>query len=143
MDHEQHQHDTQKRQVVDEHAGHEAHGMPGGRHAGHEQRPSHDDHTAHEQHAAHDKHAGHSVAMFRDRFWISLLLTVPVLSGRRPFRTGSTSRCRRSRSRIDPRHLRNRGLPLWRTPVPEGRLREIRDRRPGMMLLISLAILVA
>ncbi len=30
-------------------------------------------------HAAHDKHAGHSVAMFRDRFWISLLLTIPVL----------------------------------------------------------------
>ena len=30
-------------------------------------------------HGAHDKHAGHSVAMFRDKFWISLLLTVPTL----------------------------------------------------------------
>ena len=30
-------------------------------------------------HAAHDKHAGHSVAMFRDKFWISVLLTVPTL----------------------------------------------------------------
>ena len=28
---------------------------------------------------AHDKHAGHSVAMFRDRFWLSLLLTIPVV----------------------------------------------------------------
>jgi Cu2+-exporting ATPase len=24
---------------------------------------------------AHDKHAGHSVAMFRDKFWLSLALT--------------------------------------------------------------------
>lgn len=28
----------------------------------------------------HDKHAGHSVAMFKDRFWLSLLLTLPVLA---------------------------------------------------------------
>ena len=28
---------------------------------------------------AHDKHAGHSVAMFRDKFWLSFLLTVPTL----------------------------------------------------------------
>jgi Cu2+-exporting ATPase len=27
----------------------------------------------------HDKHAGHSVAMFRDKFWLSLLLTLPTL----------------------------------------------------------------
>jgi len=29
--------------------------------------------------AGHDRHAGHSVAMFRDRFWLSLALSVPVL----------------------------------------------------------------
>jgi hypothetical protein len=27
----------------------------------------------------HDKHAGHSTTAFRDRFWISLLSTVPPL----------------------------------------------------------------
>jgi Cu2+-exporting ATPase len=26
-----------------------------------------------------DKHAGHSLAMFRDRFYVSLVLTVPVV----------------------------------------------------------------
>lgn len=31
------------------------------------------------EHQEHDKHAGHSVAMFRDKFWLSLLLTLPVL----------------------------------------------------------------
>ena len=40
------------------------------------------DHTAHQMSAsegAHDRHAGHSVAMFRDRFWLSFLLTLPVI----------------------------------------------------------------
>src|SRR5512134_604660 len=32
-----------------------------------------------QDHRAHDKHAGHSVAMFRDRFWVSLALTIPTL----------------------------------------------------------------
>jgi Cu2+-exporting ATPase len=27
----------------------------------------------------HDRHEGHSVAMFRDRFWLTLLLTIPTL----------------------------------------------------------------
>ena len=31
-------------------------------------------------HAAHDRHAGHSVAMFRDKFWLSLVLTLPVVA---------------------------------------------------------------
>src|SRR5260370_17145366 len=28
---------------------------------------------------AHDRHAGHSVAMFRDKFWLSFALTIPVV----------------------------------------------------------------
>ncbi len=27
----------------------------------------------------HDRHAGHSVAMFRDKFWLSFALTIPVV----------------------------------------------------------------
>src|ERR1700680_3346596 len=30
-------------------------------------------------HGSHDRHAGHSVAMFRDKFWLSFLLTIPVV----------------------------------------------------------------
>jgi Cu2+-exporting ATPase len=40
---------------------------------------AHPGHGEHDGHASHDKHAGHSVAMFRDKFWISLLLTIPSL----------------------------------------------------------------
>lgn len=36
-------------------------------------------HAAHER-ATHDRHAGHSVAMFREQFWITVLLTVPTLT---------------------------------------------------------------
>ena len=44
--------------------------------AGHEHQTAGD----HEMHSAgHDRHAGQSVAMFRDKFWLSLALTIPVV----------------------------------------------------------------
>src|SRR5258708_10282590 len=30
-------------------------------------------------HGSHDRHAGHSVAMFRDKFWLTVALTIPVV----------------------------------------------------------------
>ena len=33
----------------------------------------------HASHTGHDKHAGHTPEMFRDRFFVSLLLTLPIL----------------------------------------------------------------
>ena len=58
----------------DPHAGHEMTEVDG--HAGSEVAQA-----AHHGHAGggHDKHAGHSVAMFRDRFWLSFALTLPVV----------------------------------------------------------------
>src|SRR5438128_7127146 len=32
-----------------------------------------------DRHGSHDRHAGHSVAMFRDKFWLSFVLTMPVV----------------------------------------------------------------
>jgi len=95
-------------------------------------------------HANHDKHAGHSVAMFRDKFWLSLALTVPVVL-------------------LSPDVATWLGYTLPDIPgldyLPallgtliffygglvfiRGAAGELRDRRPGMMTLISLAILVA
>src|SRR5882724_2537100 len=49
-------------------------------HPAHEKTTSpHAGHTMPEMHAAHDRHAGHSVAMFRDKFWLSFALTIPVV----------------------------------------------------------------
>ena len=51
---------------------HEQHGVHGtiGAHA---------THLDHDMGGGHDQHAGHSVAMFRDKFWLSLALTIPTL----------------------------------------------------------------
>src|ERR1700720_2923631 len=37
------------------------------------------DDMSHNDHQTSDPHAGHSVPMFRDKFWLSLALTIPVV----------------------------------------------------------------
>ena len=51
----------------------------GGDHAGHEDAASHPSSARGAAHGNHDKHEGHSPEMFRDRLWVSLLLTGPIL----------------------------------------------------------------
>jgi Cu2+-exporting ATPase len=95
-------------------------------------------------HAGHDKHAGHSVAMFRDKFWLTLLLTIPTLIWghmlQNLFRYSA------------PAFPGSRWIPPvfgtvvffyggW--PFVQGAIRELRARLPGMMTLIALAITVA
>ena len=40
---------------------------------------AHAGHKMSDMHGSHDRHAGHSVAMFRDKFWLSFALTIPVV----------------------------------------------------------------
>ena len=51
-----------------------------GHHHGHAPPRAHGGAT--DAHAAggHDKHAGHTVEMFRDRFWGTLALTIPIVA---------------------------------------------------------------
>jgi Cu2+-exporting ATPase len=100
-------------------------------------------HGGHHGDQGHDKHAGHDPEMFRRRFWLSLALTVPVVV-------------------TSPMVMDWFGYSLdfpgidWVGPVLGsfvffyggwpflvGGVREVRDRAPGMMLLISMAITVA
>ena len=53
-----------------DHMTHRDHEKPSGPHAGHNTTTDH---------GSHDRHAGHSVAMFRDKFWLSFALTIPVV----------------------------------------------------------------
>ena len=39
----------------------------------------HNHHMNHSEHGGHDKHAGHNPDMFKQKFWLSLLFTLPVL----------------------------------------------------------------
>ena len=127
------------------HSDHKSHAAP---------RVSDDDHIGMDRaghasmtlgaHADHDRHAGHSVAMFRDRFWLSLLLTLPVLvwSGdlqewlgyRAPSFPGSE---------LIPPVLGTIVFVYGGLVFLRGGRDELRDRQPGMMTLISLAISVA
>jgi Cu2+-exporting ATPase len=116
-------------------------------HMTHQDRESVDQHAGHkmsEPNASHDRHAGHSVAMFRDKFWLSFALTIPVvfwstdvqhwLGYRAPSFPGS-----------------NLIAPILGTVIfvygglvfIRGAWSELADHKPGMMTLISLAITVA
>src|SRR3954469_21980550 len=100
--------------------------------------------AGHAGHAAHDQHAGHSVAMFRDKFWISLLLTIPTLIWghmlQRAF--GYTPPVIPGARWVPP--LFGTAVFLYGgTPFVQGAVRELKDRLPGMMTLIALAIAVA
>lgn len=124
---EQHEHHTPSGDHLSEKS-HESHGMADHAHG----------------HEGHDRHAGHSVAMFRDKFWISLALTIPTLLWG---------------------HMLQRAFgyqapmfpgAMWIAPVfgtavflyggsvfIQGAISELKDRVPGMMTLIALAISVA
>ena len=115
-------------------AGHEMHADHGGQGA----------HDAHAGHGGHGDHAGHDPDAFRRQFWVVLALTIPVviwsaevqewLGYQAPVFPGSE----------------------WIPPVLgtiifvygglvflKGARDELRNRQPGMMTLISLAIVVA
>jgi Cu2+-exporting ATPase len=106
----------------DPHAGHTMSGMPG----------------------SHDRHAGHSVAMFRDKFWLSLALTIPVvfwstdvqhwLGYAAPSFPGS---------KFIPATLGTVVFVYGGLVFIRGAGSELADHKPGMMTLISLAIIVA
>jgi Cu2+-exporting ATPase len=95
-------------------------------------------------HSGHDRHAGHSVAMFRDKFWLSLALTLPVvfwssevqhwLGYRAPTFPGS---------RLIPAILGTVIFVYGGRVFIQGARHELSARQPGMMTLISLGIVVA
>ncbi|HMS31548.1 MAG TPA: heavy metal translocating P-type ATPase, partial [Candidatus Saccharibacteria bacterium] len=107
--------------------------------------PANHEHRQHhgEQHD-HDKHAGHSVAMFKDKFWLSLLLTVPVLIYSEMIQhwLGFTP----------PNFFGSELVPFVLGTVIffyggmvfiKSALGELKAKMPGMMTLISLAIITA
>ncbi|MCK1802347.1 cadmium-translocating P-type ATPase [Brevibacterium sp. R8603A2] len=144
---------------VDEHAGHHSH-APHTEHSAYEGHGAHTEHGDHETDAGHDHaghtghggHGGHSgheghgdhVGQFRRLFWIMLVLAVPVVGFNDMF------------AHLLGYHLPDAGWVWWVSPILgtviyfwggwpflTGGLSEIRSRKPGMMLLIALAITVA
>jgi Cu2+-exporting ATPase len=111
-------------------------------HAGHAEVI--DEHGGHGEHGGHDKHAGHSVEMFRRKFWLTLALTIPtVLWGHMLMSlTGWNAPAFPGSGWIPP--VFGTAVFLYGGIVfLRGALMELRERLPGMMTLISLAITVA
>ncbi len=114
---------------------------PGDAHAGHQ---GHERHEQPSEHATHGKHAGHSVAMFRDKFWLSLALTIPTLIwGHMLPRVLEYTPPQVPGARLIPPMLGTAVYIYGGWPFVQGAWRELRDRLPGMMILIALAITVA
>jgi Cu2+-exporting ATPase len=102
-----------------------------------------EEHEGHD-HEGHDKHAGHSVAMFRDKFWLSLILTVPVViwSDHIQSLLGYSAPSFPGSEWIEP--VLGTVIFLYGGMVfLKSAWGELKDRMPGMMTLISLAITVA
>ncbi|NNC11026.1 heavy metal translocating P-type ATPase [Planctomonas sp. JC2975] len=129
-------------------AHHEHHGGTQGEtaHAGHGDHGEHDhdahDHSAH-KHSAHE-HSAHDPAQFRRKFWWSLVLTVPTMV----FSTGlqdilGLSSPRFPGSQFIPAVFGVAVFVYGGLVFLRGAVAELRSRKPGMMTLIALAIVVA
>jgi P-type Cu2+ transporter len=119
MDHSTH---TDRQQVSDPHASHKMSDM----------------------HASHDRHAGHSVAMFRDKFWLCFALTIPVVFWSTDVQhwLGYTAPSFPG-SKFIPAILGTVVFLYGGLVFIWGAWGELADHKPGMMTLISLAIVVA
>ncbi len=102
------------------------------------------DHGAHDDHGSHSDHSAHDPAVFRRKFWVSLVLTIPTLV----FSHGLQDIL----GLDGPRFPGSQYIPAVFGVVIflyggmvflRGAVSELRDRQPGMMTLISLAIVVA
>jgi P-type Cu2+ transporter len=105
----------------------------------------HGDHAVHghADHGHHD-HSHHDPAQFRDRFWITLALTIPVVFLSHMFQDlfGYTAPHFTGSTWISPM-LGTVIFVYGGWPFITGAIQEARSRQPGMMLLIGLAISVA
>lgn len=121
-------------------------------HTSHEGVDGHTSHTGHEGHAGHEGHEGHAghdghVAQFRRLFWIMLVIAIPVIAFSPMF------------GHVVGYEVPEGGVLGWLRwlspilgtvmyfwggkPFLTGGLSEMKERNPGMMLLIALAITVA
>ena len=109
--------------------------------------PASDPHAGHkmsDMHGSHDRHAGHSVAMFRDKFWLSFALTIPVVFWSTDVQhwLGYTAPSFPG-SKFIPAILGTVVFVYGGLVFIRGAWSELADHKPGMMTLISLAIIVA
>ncbi|MEU0238992.1 heavy metal translocating P-type ATPase [Nocardiopsis sp. NPDC006198] len=124
-------------------AGHGQGGHPGSDHSDHSRHAGPSDHSEHGGHSGHAGHGDH-VGQFRRLFWIMLVLAVPTVGLSTMFASiaGYPVPEFPGAGWVSP--VLGTVMYLWGgRPFLTGAVDEIRALRPGMMLLIALAITVA
>jgi Cu2+-exporting ATPase len=125
---------TRPQQTPNHHSNDQKHDHEGMEHASHQEQA---DHSAHVDHSGHEQ-------MFRRKFWVSLVLSIPVIlysptiQGWLGFSMPSFPGSQWVTPIFSVIVFLYGGLPFLRMARPE-----IKNRQPGMMTLISLAISVA
>jgi P-type Cu2+ transporter len=104
---------------------------------------SHHSHHTNGSPGDHSKHAGHHTEMFERRFWVSLLLSAPVVATSHMVMDWLGYELEFAGMEwVGP--VLGSVIFFWGGwPFLEGGWREARERQPGMMLLIGMAIVVA
>ncbi|WP_245598555.1 heavy metal translocating P-type ATPase [Glycomyces arizonensis] len=133
------------------HGGHAGHGEPPSAdgpephetHTIHETHNAHEGHGAHGGHEGHDKHAGHDPEMFRRKFWLSLILTIPLIVASPMVMDWFGYTLDFPGIELIGPVLGSAVFLYGGRPFLVGGVNEVRDRAPGMMLLIATAITVA
>ena len=130
-----------------DHTDHAAHGHDDG--GGHDDGPhrSEADHDGHrDHHEGHAHHGGHGdhAAMFRDRLWLTAILTIPIMATSHHLQEwlGFTGPTFPGVELVAP-VLGSIIFFYGGWPFLSGGFDEARRRQPGMMLLIGMAITVA
>jgi Cu2+-exporting ATPase len=128
-----------------DHPGHLDHGAAQVHDAERDAAPHRHGDTTHSDHDGHGAHRGHGdhVGMFRRRFWWSLLLTIPVVATSHMVMDWFGYELDfPGMSWVGP--VLGSAIYAWAGwPFLAGGWTELRTRRPGMMLLITMAITVA
>ena len=99
--------------------------------------------SSHDQHDHHDKHAGHNPNMFKQKFWLSLLLTIPTLIFSPMVQSWFGVHLAFAGSEYIPAVF---GIIIFfygGLVFLKSAKAELAARQPGMMTLISMAITVA
>ncbi|GGM33959.1 copper-translocating P-type ATPase [Micromonospora sonchi] len=94
-------------------------------------------------HGGRDKHAGHDPEAFRRKFWLSLALTLPIVVTSHMVMGWFGYRLEFPGIDLVGPVLGTVVFGYGGWPFLQGAAREVRDRAPGMMLLIAMAISVA
>jgi Cu2+-exporting ATPase len=112
-------------------------------HSAHHGAHNHGSHGNHPSDGGHDSHEGHDAGQFRDRFWLTLILTIPVVATSPLIMDWLTFTLDfPGVTWVGP--VLGTVIYAWGgKPFLVGALRDLRHRRPAMMLLIGMAITVA